>query len=175
MHEGKEWVLVTLVSGFRQLKIIRMRELGGKSCERFVPAELTKWQSQGISQGSCNRNRNCISNLTIPERSTKKHKCSHNSCRRWWEIGNNMLQQLCFSKTKKIVRQYFTSNLNLKYKQVKFQTMFKICNLILHSSWRSYGPQLSIFFYKSIEYIKSAKGRNLWYTGSIQGGLGGER
>ena len=31
------------------------------------------------------------------------------------------------------------------------------------------------FFDKSIEYIKSAKGCNPWYTGSIQGGLGGER
>jgi hypothetical protein len=36
--------------------------------------------------------------------------------------------------------------------------------------------QIHQFFFleKSIEYIKSAEGRNPWYTGSIQRGLGGE-
>jgi hypothetical protein len=32
---------------------------------------------------------------------------------------------------------------------------------------------IALFFEKSIEYIKSAEGRNPWYTGSIQRGLGG--
>jgi hypothetical protein len=30
-----------------------------------------------------------------------------------------------------------------------------------------------LFLKKSIEYVKSAKGRSPWYTGSIQRGLGG--